>query len=166
MSDTTCHYCKKGVVASAVSCKTCNAKNHKSCAERCRTDVLGVLKCCKNSRSSSPITPANAGLSVPVTNALTTSKGNSSPSGSDISRLSADIKVLSDTIAKGFSNSNATSKLFSEQMNGRMQTIEDKLVLLDTVQVSLGKLTTRLDELEVKVSDPTSCAISCAQEAK
>ena len=166
MSDSTCNYCKKGVGSSVVSCNVCNAEYHRSCAERCQTDDPRVLKCCKDSRPTSPSPTVNTGLNIPASNSASAGKSNKSPSSSDVSKLSAYIKVLSEVIAKGFSESKASSKQFCEQMNNRMQGIEDKLVVLDTVQASLGKLTTRVDELESKVPDPISNAINCAQEGK
>ena len=131
------------------------------------TNILGVLKCCKDSISLSFIPSNYTGLN-PV-DAASATVGTKSTISSDIIRLNADIKALTAAVSKGFSDSKAKITQLSEQMaqyNSRMQTIEDKLAVLDTVQLSLGKLTSRVETLESQAPDPTSSAIKYAQEAK
>ena len=168
MGDNACQYCKKGVGPTAVTCNTCSAKYHKSCAERNISDVPGVLKCCKGGLSLSSSQPNNLTPNSQGSSVASANKPANPATQTDITRLAAEIKALTSLVSKWFKDNKANAESLGgkmEQCSSRIQNIEDKLDILDTVQSSVSSLTSRVDTLEQNTANPSSSIISCAQEA-
>ena len=131
----TCFYCSKGVSYAAVLCSTCQAKYHKSCADRCVSDVPGVYKCCRNSRPTSPAASGNNNnlLHPNMANSQNTGKAGTKKDKDPETALSAAIKKLTESVNVGFS-----------QCQNRMKKIEDKLAMIENVQVAVNTLSSVL----------------------
>ena len=81
----------------------------------------------------------------------------------------SEIKALTNTGGKGFTDNKVNAESLSEQIeqcSTRIQNIEEKLDILDTVRSSVSSLTSRVDTLEHKIANPISSIINCAQEAR